>query len=73
MKSGIGTKTPIWLFDSMLTNTHIDKLKFLGFGSSHTLWMEWLMNANFNILPCLPDITTPNGDMSKKENKKWNI
>lgn len=73
MKSGIGVKKPIELFDSMIVNHSLTFHKFLGFGSSHTLWMEWFMNSNFNLLPCLPDITTANGHMDGKPNKKWNI
>lgn len=73
MKSGIGVKKPIELFDDMLVNNNLKHHENLGFGSSHTLWMEWFMNSNFNLLPCLPDITTSNGQMDGKPNKKWNI
>jgi len=74
MKSGIGLKDPIELFDRIVEKGDaVIAPSQIGFNSSHTLWVEWLFNCGFNVMPVLPDITTTNGDNSNKENKKWNI
>jgi len=73
MKSGIGLKDPIELLDKIVVKGDVVAPYQVGFNSSHTLWMEWLFTCGFNVMPALLDVTTANGSMSKKENKKWNI
>jgi len=73
MRSGIGLKDPIELFDRIMMKKDVTTHFQPGFSSSHTLWMEWMFTCGFNVMPALLDITTASGLTSAKPNKKWFI
>lgn len=69
-KSDMLTHSPVILLADLLLKM---EGSFPALPSAHTLWMDWILSAGFEVNAVLPNILQPNGPSGNKINKDWNI